>query len=232
MTEIEWVSIPPGAVEMGSDNRSVLFGNLGPRHIFTISSPFEISKYPVESDLAREVLAQDEAHVASESEWERAMSIGAITGEIGTIEVLADSATNYWGKHCDGRPFIQENPIRTRRVRLWKKGGTRKSTRPIESIQDYPRRLVKRTSDYDDNVLSLPARADNRRIVLEEIVICTLIGIIPSFVWAYFNASQGYIGEGWLNLILGGVFMGLCTGIFWRPRTPTYLENDGMWNLE
>ena len=109
MTKIEWVSIPPGAVEMGSNNRSVLFGNLGPRHIFTINSPFEISKYPVESDLAREVLAQDEAHVASESEWERAMSIGAITGEIGTTEVLADSATNYWGKHCDGRPFIQEN---------------------------------------------------------------------------------------------------------------------------
>jgi uncharacterized membrane-anchored protein YitT (DUF2179 family) len=68
--------------------------------------------------------------------------------------------------------------------------------------------------------------------VFEEIVICTLIGIIPSFVWAYFNASQGYISEGWLNLILGGVFMGLCTGIFWRPRTPTYLENDGMWKLE
>ena len=232
MTEIEWVSIPPGAVEMGSNNRSVLFGNLGPRHIFTINSPFEISKYPVESDLAREVLAQDEAHVASESEWERAMSIGAITGEIGTIEVLADSATNYWGKHCDGRPFIQENPIRTRRVRMWKKGRTKKSTRPIESIQDFPRRLVKRTSNYDDNVLSLPARADNRRIVFEEIVICTLIGIIPSFVWAHFNASQGYIAEGWLNLILGGVFMGLCTGIFWRPRTPTYLENDGMWKME
>ena len=71
MTQIEWVSIPPGAVEMGSNNRSVLFGNLGPRHIFTINSPFEISKYPVESDLAREVLAQDEAHVASESEWEQ-----------------------------------------------------------------------------------------------------------------------------------------------------------------
>ena len=52
MTEIEWVSIPPGAVEMGSNNRSVLFGNLGPRHIFTINSPFEISKYPVESDPA------------------------------------------------------------------------------------------------------------------------------------------------------------------------------------
>ena len=130
MTEIEWVSIPPGAVEMGSDNRSVLFGNLGPRHIFTINSPFEISKYPVESDLAREVLAQDEAHVASESEWERAMSIGAITGEIGTIEVLADSATNYWGKHCDGRPFIQENPIRTRRVRRGRKGEPRNRRGP------------------------------------------------------------------------------------------------------
>ena len=129
-------------------------------------------------------------------------------------------------------PFIKENPISTIRVRMWKKWLTKKSTRPIESIHDFPRRLVKRTSNYDDNVLSLPARADNRRIVFEEIVICTLIGIIPSFVWAHFNASQGYIAEGWLNLILGGVFMGLCTGIFWRPRTPTYLENDGMWKLE
>ena len=68
--------------------------------------------------------------------------------------------------------------------------------------------------------------------MFEEIVICALIGIIPSFVWAYFNASPGYIAEGWLNLILGGVFMGLSTAIFWRPRTPTYLENDGIWKLE
>ena len=79
--------------------------------------------------------------------------------------------------------------------------------------------------------IPLPVRRDSRKIVIEEIVICTLFGIVPSFAWALFNASPGYIAEGWLNLVLGGVFLGLSTGIFWRPRTPTFKEVDGNWKI-
>ena len=55
--------------------------------------------------------------------------------------------------------------------------------------------------------------------------------ITDMLAWALFNASPGYIAEGWLNLVLGGVFLGLSTGIFWRPRTPTFKEVDGNWKI-
>ena len=29
---IEWISVSPGKVFIGSDNRSILFGGVGPRH--------------------------------------------------------------------------------------------------------------------------------------------------------------------------------------------------------
>lgn len=231
MTSIEWVDVPPGSVEMGSNNRSVLFGNIGPRHEVRIRNPYKISRLPVESTIATKIVEAGDAQIASESEWERAFSIGAIFGEVGTVEALADSATSYWGKKCDGSPFIQPSSSNGSRVRIWRKGQPIASTRSIDVIELLPRRLVKRSVEFDEGAIPLPVRRDSRKIVIEEIVICTLFGIVPSFAWASFNASPGYIAEGWLNLVLGGVFLGLSTGIFWRPRTPTFKEVDGNWKI-
>ena len=97
MTSIEWVDVPPGSVEMGSNNRSVLFGNIGPRHEVRIRNSYKISKLPVESTIATKIVEAGDAQIASESEWERILD-SAIFGEVGTVEALADSATSYWGK--------------------------------------------------------------------------------------------------------------------------------------
>ena len=41
--EIQWIDVEPGKVFIGSDNRSVLFGGIGPRHEVKIDYNFEIS---------------------------------------------------------------------------------------------------------------------------------------------------------------------------------------------
>jgi len=60
------------------------------------------------------------------------------------------------------------------------------------------------------------------RLLREESSIILGLGIVPSFVWAYFNASPGYIESGWPGLVLGGILLGLITSIFWRPKTTSY----------
>ncbi|MED5375870.1 MAG: hypothetical protein VX892_05115, partial [Candidatus Thermoplasmatota archaeon] len=74
------------------------------------------------------------------------------------------------------------------------------------------------TSDGD----TLPTGPDPIRRFSEEIIIATVLGIIPSFIWAFFNASSGYIREGWPGLVLGGVFIGVFSAIFWRPSYPIF----------
>ena len=71
-------------------------------------------------------------------------------------------------------------------------------------------RLVKREDNFD---LDLSPEATSNRditsLLKEEILIAITVGIIPSFVWAYFNASEGYIQTGWPGLVLGGIILGL-----------------------
>ena len=40
---IEWVAVSPGKGFIGSDNRSILFGGVGPRHEVKIDYDYEIS---------------------------------------------------------------------------------------------------------------------------------------------------------------------------------------------
>ena len=64
-----------------------------------------------------------------------------------------------------------------------------------------------------------PSQAD---IIIREAVIALLIGIIPSFTWAYFNASSRYLSESWLNIAVGGIFFSFMTAFLWRPKTPSF----------
>ena len=84
--------------------------------------------------------------------------------------------------------------------------------------------MVKRpkTNHNDSSAPKLPSSSDKSKLLFEELLISLVIGIIPSFVWAYFNASSGYISEGWLNLVFGGLFIGVFTVVFWRPRTNSW----------
>ena len=93
---IEWTDVKPGMVVMGSANRSILFGGIGPRHEVSIGYRFKISRIPVPSSEALKIIQTSEADIASESEWELANSRGLLSAEIGCIERLEDRHHGYW----------------------------------------------------------------------------------------------------------------------------------------
>lgn len=220
--EIQWVTVEPGEVFIGSDNRSVLFGGIGPRHEIKTNYSFEISFFPVNYEIAELALQNEDCFVASESEWSLAMDKKLISGE-NEVEELSDRIRgSYWSKYCDGRPFIEENWL-MKVSRTWSNGTPSITSIPKGEGCKYLR-LVKRTKvwNYDSSAPKLPESSDKSNLLFEELLISLIIGIIPSFIWAYFNASTGYISEGWLNLVFGGLFIGVFTVIFWRPRTKSW----------
>ncbi|MDC0047586.1 hypothetical protein OAJ29_01095 [Euryarchaeota archaeon] len=220
--EIQWVTVEPGEVFIGSDNRSVLFGGIGPRHEIKTNYSFEISFFPVNYEIAELALQNEDCFVASESEWSLAMDKKLISGE-NEVEELSDRIRgSYWSKYCDGRPFIEENWL-MKVSRSWSNGTPSITSIPKGEGCKYLR-LVKRTKvwGHDSSAPKLPESSDKSNLLFEELLISLIIGIIPSFIWAYFNASTGYISEGWLNLVFGGLFIGVFTVIFWRPRTKSW----------
>ena len=175
------------------------------------------------------IIQSSEADIASESEWELANSRGLLSAEIGCIEGLEDRHHGYWGKICDGRPHYGVNRG-LQNLRHWSKSGPVPIQRPTLSEAEETesvRLVIREDSDWSDNSLAIPIRKDNQRIVIEEALISLFFGVLPSFIWAYYNASEGYIREGWLNLILGGIFFGLFTSLFWRPKQPTWHIKSG-----
>ena len=220
--DIQWVTVESGKVFIGSDNRSILFGGVGPRHEVKIDYDFEISYLPVDSEIAELALQNEDCFVASESEWSLAMAKKLISGE-NEVEELSDRIRgSYWSKYCDGRPFIEENWL-MKVSRTWSDGTPSITSIPKGEGCKYLR-LVKRTKvwSHDSSAPKLPESSDKSNLLFEELLISLIIGIIPSFIWAYFNASTGYISEGWLNLVFGGLFIGVFTVIFWRPRTKSW----------
>ena len=63
--DIQWVTVESGKVFIGSDNRSILFGGVGPRHEVKIDYDFEISYLPVDSEIAELALQNEDCFVAS-----------------------------------------------------------------------------------------------------------------------------------------------------------------------
>ncbi len=226
---IEWTEIDPGIVVMGSTDRSVLFGGIGPRHEVNIGYHFKISSTPVTASEALQMINSSEAEEASESEWELANSRGLLSAEIGTIERLADTGHDYWGKACDGRPhYGGEHALKT--LRRWSKSGPVSISRtPISEVEkpEGVRLVIREDPNWEDNPPTLPTGKDNQRILFEEFVISLFAGVIPSFLWAHYHASEGYLREGWLNLIIGGIFIGVFTVLFWRPTQPTWYIKSG-----
>ena len=232
-TQIPWVSVEPGSTMVGSDNRSILFGGIGPRHEVKIEYPFRISARPLDFEEVARIELNSVMEIASDSEWQLAYSRGLLSGVDGSSESLADSTQDYWGKACDGRPFVNDANSPTL-IRRWRSGKAQTltvyptgSTR--EPIADGVRMVVREHSGWKENPPFIPNRRNRKEVVIEEILICLIVGILPSFVWAFFNASPDYIREGWLNLVLGGAFFSLFTMIFWRPRQPNWrIKSDRM----
>ncbi len=169
----------------------------------------------------------------SEAEWALADAQGAIERGSVEVEVLSDRPprSGYWGAPCDGRPWLP--PVRAGGVsnhtahvtRIWQNEGTVRGATPRGvSRQKMGFRLVRHT-EYDGH-LKMPVAPQKSSLILREAVIALLIGIIPSFTWAFFNASREYISSSWLNIAFGGVFFSLMTALIWRPKTPSYHVED------
>ncbi|MEE2758421.1 MAG: hypothetical protein VYA86_00355 [Candidatus Thermoplasmatota archaeon] len=165
----------------------------------------------------------------SEAEWALADAQGAIGRGPVQVEVLSDRPprSGYWGAPCDGRPWLP--PVRAGGIsdhtahvtRIWQSEGTVRGTTPRGvSRQKMGFRLV-RFAEYNGD-LKMPNAPQKSSIILREALIALLIGIIPSFIWAYFNASSEYISSSWLNIAFGGVFFSLMTALVWRPKTPCF----------
>ena len=159
----------------------------------------------------------------SESEWELAKSKGILTNiPDKNGELLADQPhVSYWGAPCDGSPWLEKNPkaagfsMQLIKTRTSKKGFSHHKLHN-ENIRF---RIIKLNHDPINTVSrTLPKEFDRLEILKREFLMAILIGIIPSFIWAYFNASPGYILTGFGNLILGGVFFSLITGLIIRPK--------------
>ena len=228
LLDVEWETINPGRILLGTNNRTILFGGIGPRHEVKIDYQFEICKYPLKKEICKRLLLEG-CNIASESEWSLALKQNKIFGN-NEIEELSDKINNsYWGKICDGSPFMTNDWI-FRVGREWKLGKNEiiQISKENDEVEYY--RLVRNKQKIGSKkqINVLPSASDKIRIFSEELLICMLIGIIPSFIWAYFNASSNYIYEGWLNLIFGGLFFGFFTIIFWRPRTKTWMIEDGL----
>ena len=174
----------------------------------------------------------------SESEWELAKSqlkdLTVMPNKHG--ELIADQPhVSYWGAPCNGSPWLESNSKSAGFGMQCTKSGKStkgKSITPGISLHKSHKRNIKfrivklPKSHIDSSKRHLPSEFDRFEILKREIIIAILIGIIPSFIWAYFNASPGYIITGFGNLIMGGVFFSLFTGLIFRPRHSTLEIND------
>ena len=86
--------------------------------------------------------------------------------------------------------------------------------------------ITERIVKYEDG-LNMPQAPSQADLIIRESIIALLIGILPSFTWAYFNASPNYLSESWLNIAVGGIFFSLMTAFLWRPKTPSFSVTGG-----
>jgi len=181
----------------------------------------------------------------SEAEWALAEKQGVASKMDVTVELLADRPpkSGYWGAPCDGRPWLAQPkaggaPIPAPHVtRVWQGGegkrGTARGTTPREVTRPQMGfRLVRLSNEayLSPEVPRMPGSPPTSSLLIREVVIALIIGIIPSFTWAYFNASPNYITDSWLNLVVGGIFFSALTAFIWRPRTKIWRisEDDKM----
>ena len=180
-TQIHWVSVEPGSVLVGSDNRSILFGGIGPRHEVSIEYPFRISGRSFDLEEIASIEQNSDMQIASDSEWELAYSRGLLSGVDGSSESLADSAIDYWGKACDGRPFVNDGNS-PNLIRRWKSGMAQTLTvyssgRTGEPIAGKVRLVLRGKSGWSENPPCIPNRRNRTNLIFEEILICTIVGL-------------------------------------------------------
>lgn len=237
-SQIEWQKVEGAQIIIGGSRRGVLFGELGPKHECSVPSFHitsraynfkEISKlFPGDATI-EERLQKSSIRLPTEGEWELAFNNQLLSSTNG-MEILGDylPERGYWGQPTDGRP---KGPRGFQIIRDWNnlKLGRPKTGLVFEDNQPVSFRLVKIDPEvmrWDGDGDPLPVGPEPVRRAIEELLIAIFLGILPSFVWAFFNARPGYIQEGWPGLVLGGVFISVFSAIFWRPSFPIFRKKS------
>ena len=87
LLDVEWETINPGRILLGTNNRTILFGGIGPRHEVKIDYQFEICKYPLKKEICEKLLLEG-CEIASESEWFLALNQNKIFGNAQNKEAI------------------------------------------------------------------------------------------------------------------------------------------------
>jgi hypothetical protein len=240
LDKLGWVKVNPGSVWLGSDDGRLQLSPVKqvPRHEVRIDYEFEITReaYSVQNLLSEAGISKEEFEEAglrppSEAEWELADEQNAISPLQDVSEGLADERPRmgYWGQRCDGHPRSTSYHAKLKLQRKWTGLGAEwgHEYQLNATERDALRVRLVRAPEPADNPPLIP-QEDKRPILVREVLVALLIGIIPSFAWAWHYASTDYISNGWFNLVFGGLFIGVASGFVWRPRQPSYrVSEDG-----
>ncbi len=238
--DIEWLTVKPGSVWLGSDDGRLSLHPVKyhPRHEVRIDYTFEISKlaYPLNdllklSGIDREQFEQEGLRPPSEGEWLLAHSQGLVEQGDALWEKLADERprTGFWEQRCDGQPRKTNYRVKLELMKKWGEEGheTSYSTEITEAMKGKEVTRIVRAPQSSNNPPRLPIE-DKRPFFIREIMFTVLVGIIPSILWAYNFASSEYLTGNWTNIIGGGIFISLASGFVWRPKTASYqVSSDG-----
>ena len=244
LDDLEWTKVKSGSVWLGDDDGRLSFHPVkeGPRHEVRINYEFEISRdaflirdFYSQSGTTKEELDEAGVRMPSEAEWELANEQGSMHDERGGWEELADSRphSGHWGGRCDGHPRETAHLSHVKPLRRWGSAGVERSY--DHSLSDAESRdKVMRLARAPNPSEEAPRLPDENRlsILLREVMFALVIGIIPSFLWAWNFASANYLTEGWFNLVFGGLFIGIVSGFIWRPKRPSYRVSEDGKNVE
>jgi hypothetical protein len=200
-----------------------------------IETPLDLIDSEIIAELCRRVAieADGETRPPSQAEWEHAQHVAGLNLPCDMTEILADHpSANHRGAPLDGRPRINSENNVTIGQRVAYSCHPKKADvvmrcvspidRPLTNVvfrmSISPRRL--------GTAVTVPEHGDFSAGIRSELLWVFLIGIIPSFTIPLLRGFSDYALDGWVNLLFGGLCIGFVSGAFWRPRRPTFYQDQ------
>lgn len=198
-------------------------------------TPLDLIDSEIIAELCRrvEIEADGETRPPSQAEWERAQRVAGLNLPCDMTEVLADHpSANHRGAPLDGRPRINSENNVTIGQRVAYSCHPKKADVVMRCVSPIDRPLtnvVFRMSISPQRLgtaVTVPEHGDFSAGIRSELLWVFLIGIIPSFTIPLLRGFSDYALDGWVNLLFGGLCIGFVSGAFWRPRRPTFSQDQ------
>lgn len=200
-----------------------------------VDTPLDLIDSEIIAELCRRVAleADGEPRPPSQAEWQRAQDVADLNLPCDLTEVLADYPTaNHRGAPLDGRPRTNSENSVTMGQRVAYSCHPKKENvvmrcvspidRPLSNVVFRMSISPRRTGE----AVTVPEHGDLSANIRSELLWILLIGIIPSFAIPLIRGFSVYALEGWVNLLFGGLCIGFVSGAFWRPRRPTFAQDE------